>query len=65
MGRKEREQKREGRGESGEGGSGKKGRQREKRRARTDSRVWHSAGAGTLASIQALVCVGRGTIDAD
>lgn len=64
VGRKEREQKREGRGESGEGGEREKGgggkKEGENRQQGLAPRR-----AGTLAQIQALVCVGRVTIDAD
>lgn len=57
VGRKEKEQKREGRGEESKLGWGGK-RQAEQQ----GLALWC---AGTLASVQALVCVGRVTIDAD
>lgn len=57
-----RERRGENKRESGEGGEGEKerevGGEKKKRRARTDSRVLALRRAGTLAPVQALVCVG-------
>lgn len=55
----EREQKRVRQGQRG------RREAEEKKRARTDSGVLALRLAGTLASDQVLVCVGRVTIDAD
>ena len=64
MGRKEREQKREEAEESRARAAREKGRQR-KKEGENRQRGLALCRAGTLASIQALVCVGRVTIDAD